>query len=167
MYVLVKWPSEDTWDVYNVRALTDVGTGFRLMCEDNALESLRGALVSVQWKAGEEPAMAELLDCGSEKSMERKRTRFAKRGAGGSGGGKEATGEPPLKSQRVSCNKETTSQCNCSCKQKLEDIQKYVETLEERLKVVENNYGYVSGKFDTTVVQIKNSLSSLVSREIK
>lgn len=63
-HVLVKWPSEASWDVYPVRSLAEVEIAFRLLSDENAICELRGTVVTVNWKLGEPPAPAELLDFG-------------------------------------------------------------------------------------------------------
>ncbi|KAH7978505.1 hypothetical protein HPB49_005773 [Dermacentor silvarum] len=77
-HVLVKWITEESWDVYPIRAIVDAQLGFRLMTEENYIDQVRGNIVAIKWIADSPPAEAELLDFGVLKSMEKKRTQLVK-----------------------------------------------------------------------------------------
>ncbi|CAN8002664.1 unnamed protein product [Ixodes hexagonus] len=130
-HVLVKWQGEATWDVYPVRALTEVEIAYRLLSEENAIHELRGAVVNVNWETGEPPAPAELLDSGTEKVLERKRTRLARTAMDGEG---SVGAEPAPKQQKAA------PECNCGALRRVEELEAQVIILEERLKVAKNNY---------------------------
>ncbi|KAG0426767.1 hypothetical protein HPB47_026140 [Ixodes persulcatus] len=124
-HVLVKWVGEETWDVYPLRAVVDTQIGFRLLIEENATAELRGRMVDINWENGEPPALAELLDFGTERAMERRRAKLA-----------ESASDP--------CGDEeftaTTAVQQHPKKQKVEELQAQVQVLEEKLSVAENNY---------------------------
>ncbi|CAN7982138.1 unnamed protein product [Ixodes pacificus] len=134
-HVLVKWAGEETWDVYPVRAVVDTQIGFRLLSEESALTELRGRMVEINWKNGEPPALAELLDFGTERAMERRRGKLAL-SASDPCGVEEATTV-----QQHPKKRKGTSGCNCDALQKkVEELQAQVQVLEEKLSVAENNY---------------------------
>lgn len=62
-HVLVKWLSNDKWDVYPARALVDPAIGLRVMTEDSSLKDLKGTIQDMSWK-GERPARARILHFG-------------------------------------------------------------------------------------------------------
>ncbi|XP_077491956.1 uncharacterized protein LOC144102603 [Amblyomma americanum] len=74
-HVFVKW-QEEKWDVYAIRAL-DADVGMQLLAKESAIEELRGIMVMVEWEASQPPASAILLGFGTERAMERQRTRLA------------------------------------------------------------------------------------------
>ncbi|XP_077561141.1 uncharacterized protein LOC144175944 [Haemaphysalis longicornis] len=76
-HVLVKWLTDDKWDVYPVRALVDPAVGIRVMTDDNALTELKGTVQDVSWKDGEQPARARILNFGKPAVLERKRAKLA------------------------------------------------------------------------------------------
>lgn len=63
-HILVKWLSEETWDVYPVRAIVNPAVGLRLLSERGAILELRNTVVDVKWMAAEEPSPAKLIDFG-------------------------------------------------------------------------------------------------------
>ncbi|KAK8766997.1 hypothetical protein V5799_006221 [Amblyomma americanum] len=64
-HILIKWVEEAKWDVYPIKSLADPAIGIRLLTEEGAIKQLKGSVVSVFWKEGEQPAKAELLYLGS------------------------------------------------------------------------------------------------------
>ncbi|XP_040075019.1 uncharacterized protein LOC120847372 isoform X1 [Ixodes scapularis] len=76
-HILVRWLSEEKWDVYPTRVLVDTELGLRLMAEPSAIKDLRGSVVLVRWSAEEPPAEAMLIEAGQHSSLEKKRTRLA------------------------------------------------------------------------------------------
>uniref|UniRef100_V5H842 BEN domain-containing protein n=1 Tax=Ixodes ricinus TaxID=34613 RepID=V5H842_IXORI len=76
-HILVRWLSEEKWDVYPTRVLVDTELGLRLMAEPSAIKDLRGSVVLVRWSAEEPPAEAVLIEAGQHSSLEKKRTRLA------------------------------------------------------------------------------------------
>ncbi|XP_064479119.1 uncharacterized protein LOC135392334 [Ornithodoros turicata] len=139
MHILVKWLTEDSWDVYDVRMLVDVAIGFRLMADNTAIDDLRGSIVSVKWKDGEPPSSAKLLDCGTEKVMERRRARLAKRGTISSSqcsenGTEGGAAEAPRNLHRGA------PKCKCEAQQKVQELQDRITKLEEDLRQAQNNY---------------------------
>ncbi|KAK8784174.1 hypothetical protein V5799_009459 [Amblyomma americanum] len=122
-HVLVRWITERAWDVYSVRALVDAELSVRLLTEENTIKKVRGEVVSVRWKDGEAPAEAELLDFGSERSMEKKRANLAKAAV--------ATKEPEAAA-------EDHSVCQCDAAKKLAEMEDYIKNLEDRLHVAED-----------------------------
>ncbi|XP_077502546.1 uncharacterized protein LOC144132487 [Amblyomma americanum] len=76
-HILIKWVEEAKWDVYPVKSLADPAIGIRLLTEEGAIKQLKGSVVSVFWKEGEQPAKAELLYLGKQASLEKKRAKLA------------------------------------------------------------------------------------------
>ncbi|KAL1473744.1 hypothetical protein MTO96_038497, partial [Rhipicephalus appendiculatus] len=77
-HVLVKWLTEESWDVYPVRAIQTTNVAFGLLSEEGIIKKLRRRLVMVDWEPSQQPAEAKLLDFGSQNAMEHKRARLAK-----------------------------------------------------------------------------------------
>lgn len=75
-HILVQWVTEQKYDVYPLRCLTDAVIGYRLSQHEKYIEEYRGNIVSVKWDVNEEPARATLLDVGSQKTLERKRSKL-------------------------------------------------------------------------------------------
>ncbi|XP_064472592.1 uncharacterized protein LOC135387190 [Ornithodoros turicata] len=123
-HILVKWIDEEKWDVYPLSALVDPKVGLRLLTDSGAIEHMRGSVVDVYWKEGEEPSPAELLYFGKECALEKKRSRFAARTARGSC---EYTGDMSQKSTCRRCEeKETTIQ---ELRQEVTELKQRLNTL--------------------------------------
>lgn len=90
------------------------------MTEGNAINSLRNQTVMVYWKQGEKPAAATLLDFGTKRAMEIKRTQFAEEPSGPS--------EP------------TKEKCGCNCKGEMEALENENQALKRRIQEAENHY---------------------------
>ncbi|XP_049512730.1 uncharacterized protein LOC125940508 [Dermacentor silvarum] len=77
-HVLVKWESEDTWDVYPVKRIADIAIGMELLRDPaSALQKFWDVVVDIVWQPGKPPAPARILAVGSQASMEKKRNRLA------------------------------------------------------------------------------------------
>lgn len=63
-HVLVKWLTDEKWDVYPIRALVDQAVGVRILTDENSLKDLKGTIQDVSWKDGEKPAWACILHFG-------------------------------------------------------------------------------------------------------
>ncbi|KAH7966084.1 hypothetical protein HPB49_013657 [Dermacentor silvarum] len=229
-HILVKWVTEDAWDVYPVRAIEKADIGFRLLTEEGSIRRLRGSIVTINWESGQQPADAELLDFGSQKGMERKRAQLAKaalanktsEGAGARTHEEEGSKcncsaskrvlelEAQVKDLKRGCRSQTTIMVNIGGgvlveRSVLDRLQAHChglptkfarnllrhvfeeaelqgkslygkgtnrhkeDTVKEGLDPVRLNavIGYTCSKFTTTTVQLKSSLSSMLSREIK
>lgn len=59
-HVLVKWLTDEKWDVYPVRALVDPAVGVRVMTDESALKELKDTMQDVSWRDGEKPARARI-----------------------------------------------------------------------------------------------------------
>lgn len=59
--------------------LVDPSVGCRLLTEANGMDDLKGTVVDMYWKQGEEPAPAELLYVGKVSALERRRTTLARK----------------------------------------------------------------------------------------
>ncbi|XP_077551565.1 uncharacterized protein LOC144165325 [Haemaphysalis longicornis] len=75
-HILVQWVTEQKYDLYPLRRLTDAVIGYRLFQQEKCIDEYRGTIVTVKWNVHEEPAPATLLDVGSLKSLERKRAKL-------------------------------------------------------------------------------------------
>ncbi|KAH7978140.1 hypothetical protein HPB49_004606 [Dermacentor silvarum] len=129
-HILVKWVTEDAWDVYPVRAIEKADIGFRLLTEEGSIRRLRGSIVTINWESGQQPADAELLDFGSQKGMERKRAQLAK----------AALANKTSEGAGARTHGEEGSKCNCSASKRVLELEAQVKDLEERLQESNNNY---------------------------
>ncbi|KAH7971600.1 hypothetical protein HPB52_000343 [Rhipicephalus sanguineus] len=129
MHVLVKWIDEESWDVYPIRDLADAAICFRLVTQENAIETLRGSMVAIKWNADSPPAEAQLLDFGGAKLMERKRSQLVKEAQKGFGGGQAA---PVQKKRRLE------GACDCEASRKVAELEVQVQELTEKLEAATN-----------------------------
>ncbi|KAH7953022.1 hypothetical protein HPB49_003665 [Dermacentor silvarum] len=139
-HILVKWVTEDAWDVYPVRAIERADIGFRLLTEEGSIRQLRGSIFTINWESVQQPAEAELLDlvnvtcgelcAGSQKGMERKRAQLAK----ASLANKTSDGAG------ARTHEEEGSKCNCSASKRILELEAQVKDLEGRLQESNNNY---------------------------
>ncbi|KAK8763907.1 hypothetical protein V5799_033485 [Amblyomma americanum] len=77
----------------------------QLLAKESAIEELRGIMVMVEWEASQPPASATLLGFGTERAMERQRTRLALEaevGAVPNTPETESGTQPPTKRQKIS-----------------------------------------------------------------
>lgn len=74
-HVLVKWASEDKWDVYPVRNIKSQTVVCQLIDDPKCVSTLTNQAVQFLWK-DDEYAPAYILGIGSQMAMERKRTRL-------------------------------------------------------------------------------------------
>ncbi|XP_037523605.2 uncharacterized protein LOC119400644 [Rhipicephalus sanguineus] len=74
-HVLVKWASEDKWDVYPVRNIKSQTVVCQLVDDPKYVTTLTNQTVQVLWQ-DDEYAPAYILGIGSQVAMERKRTRL-------------------------------------------------------------------------------------------
>ncbi|XP_077494116.1 uncharacterized protein LOC144104803 [Amblyomma americanum] len=93
MHILVEWLTEDSWNVLHIRALVDVSVGMRVMKDTNAIKDCRNSDVAVSSKDGELPALAKLLDCGTQAKMERRRAKIVPSHTASSSRAVESPGE--------------------------------------------------------------------------
>ncbi|XP_037521333.2 uncharacterized protein LOC119398569 [Rhipicephalus sanguineus] len=74
-HVLLKWASEDKWDVYPVRNIKSQTVVCQLVDDPKYVTMLTNQTVQVLWQ-DDEYAAAYILGIGSQVAMERKRTRL-------------------------------------------------------------------------------------------
>ncbi|XP_064454587.1 uncharacterized protein LOC135365733 [Ornithodoros turicata] len=133
-HVLVQWTTERSWDVYPVRAIVDTALGLQLLNEEGAIGELRNEVIIVNWKAGEAPAPAKLLDFGTERAMERRRTKLAKSGP------QHRRGEgEPVDELRTEKHPGAYG-CGCRSARRVAELEFEVKELQKRLGHAENNY---------------------------
>ncbi|KAH7932620.1 hypothetical protein HPB49_000096 [Dermacentor silvarum] len=61
-HVLVKWETEDTWDVYPVKRIADIAIGMELLRDPAiTLQKFRDVVVDIVWQPGKPPAPARIL----------------------------------------------------------------------------------------------------------
>lgn len=63
-HVLVKWVTQDKWDVYPIRCMTDTQTALRLTADATLLDSLEGKPFDIVWAPNEDPSPAYILGLG-------------------------------------------------------------------------------------------------------
>ncbi|KAL1414093.1 hypothetical protein MTO96_007731 [Rhipicephalus appendiculatus] len=131
-HVLVKWLSEESWDVYPVRAIKTTNIALQLLSEDGIIKKLRGRLVVVDWAPSEQPAEAKLLDFGSQKAMELKRARLAKAATA-----KNRSADAPAGNHAELRN---GSDCHCNSSERIRELEDQVRELEQKLQEANNNY---------------------------
>lgn len=64
-HVLVKWATEEKWDVYPVRCIIETEIGHQLLYGKKNADNLRGTKVTVKWAEDKEPAPAILVESGT------------------------------------------------------------------------------------------------------
>ncbi|XP_049516774.1 uncharacterized protein LOC125942615 [Dermacentor silvarum] len=131
-HVLVKWITEESWDVYPIRAIVDAQLGFRLMTEENYIDQVRGNIVAIKWIADSPPAEAELLDFGVLKSMEKKRTQLVKAAL-------QRRGDQPLGLEMTKRKYEAGCDCECEASRKVILLEAQVQDLTEKLQAANDN----------------------------
>ncbi|XP_054921062.1 uncharacterized protein [Dermacentor andersoni] len=121
-HILVKWESEDTWDVYPVKRVADVAIGMELLRDPaSALEKFQRVVLEVVWQPGKPPAPATILAIGNQASMERKRNRLALEAA--------ESGSPATGAKRTCDHLEQIE----SLEQTVGSLKKEVQELKEEL----------------------------------
>lgn len=64
-HILVKWPTENRWDVYPLKNVVDASIGLDLLGDTAAtLERLEDETVDIIWEAGKPAAPAKILAVG-------------------------------------------------------------------------------------------------------
>ncbi|KAH7931546.1 hypothetical protein HPB49_026496 [Dermacentor silvarum] len=152
-HVLVKWETEDTWDVYPVKSIADVAIGMELLRDPaSALQKFRDVVVDIVWQPGKPPAPARILAVGSQASMEKKRNRLALEAA-------------------ETDSSATGAKRTCDHLEQIESLQNTVESLQEELRETRAELaqarqciGYTTRHFNVLPGQLKNTLSSLLAR---
>uniref|UniRef100_A0A131Y5L8 BEN domain-containing protein n=1 Tax=Ixodes ricinus TaxID=34613 RepID=A0A131Y5L8_IXORI len=76
-HILVKWCDEATWDVYPVRTLVPADIAAKLANDADYVGSLAGQKLLIKWNPTKEPAYAFVIAIGSQKAMEKRRTKIA------------------------------------------------------------------------------------------
>ncbi|KAH8035379.1 hypothetical protein MRX96_032858 [Rhipicephalus microplus] len=133
-HVLVKWITEESWDVYPVRAIKTTTVAFRLLSETKSIRKLRGTVVLVDWDDSQQPAEAKLLDFGTQKAMEQKRSRLAKAAVATAS---SRTEETPAETQREPQN---GSDCCCDLAVQVRVLEDRIQDLEQRLQEARKEY---------------------------
>ncbi|XP_070384250.1 uncharacterized protein [Dermacentor albipictus] len=128
-HVLVKWLTEESWDVYSVRAIVDAQLGFRLLTEEGFIDQVRGSTVSIKWTDNSAPAEAQLLDFGVHKALEKKRTQLVKAVL-------QRRGEQPLGQV---ASKRKCEGCDCEASRKVVVLEAQVQELKKKLEAANNN----------------------------
>ncbi|KAH7933261.1 hypothetical protein HPB49_011000 [Dermacentor silvarum] len=130
-HILVKWVTEDAWDVYPVRAIEKADIGFRLLTEEGSIRRLRGSIVTINWESGQSQRMQSYwILVSSQKGMERKRAQLAK----------AALANKTSEGAGARTHEEEGSKCNCSASKRVLELEAQVKDLEERLQESNNNY---------------------------
>lgn len=57
-YILIKWISEEKWDVYPVKALDNPATSMQLIPDELVIKKLRKQVVDMKWKLDEDYLLA-------------------------------------------------------------------------------------------------------------
>ncbi|XP_064472551.1 uncharacterized protein LOC135387092 [Ornithodoros turicata] len=131
-HVLVKWTSQEAWDVYPVTCLMDKKVAATTAKKPSLVGSFTGEVFHIKWDSSKEPAPAYLVAAGEHKKMKKLRTEMAEQALAGGH-------EPVTASSSEQHSSEHSERC-CTHKSEVKRLRKEVKDLEERLCESENRH---------------------------
>ncbi|XP_064462245.1 uncharacterized protein LOC135372680 [Ornithodoros turicata] len=128
-HILVKWLTEEKWDVYPITRLLDQKVAASIARKPASVCGYTGKAFDVQWDPSEEPSPAFLVAAGDHKKMEKLRAELAQHSSTG--------GQQSESAASATSHAERTTDC-CKHKAEVKQLRKNVKELESELCEAEN-----------------------------